>query len=764
VKLQLRFDANFMTQAAERPLVDRFLLGYVLALTIFVSAFLLFQVQPLISKFILPWFGGSPAVWTTAMLFFQCTLFLGYVYSHLLFCRLSLARQVRVHIVLLALASVMALFVIPLEVLKPKGTEDPTLQILLLLTVCVGLPYAVLSTTGPLIQAWFSRAYPGQSPYRLFSLSNLGSLIALGSFPFLFEPFMELKTMGRFWMIGFWVFASLCAACGFSMLRLTNIKTVLSDDISVATGSTPSVWQRLSWVGLSGLSSLIFIATTNHVCHDIATVPFLWIIPLALYLLTFIICFDHPRWYVRELWCGMCIAAIITLVCLDLDLGFTPNLVLHFGTMFLICMVCHGELVMLRPENRKHITEYYLLISAGGALGGLFITLIATRYFDEYYEWPLGLLLSFLISAVVLGTAVSRRKWLGPAGHWVAMASIVLSTCIVGWCLDPFDWLRADDGQGIKKQTLLQARNFYGTVSVTDRQYTQPIAAEENNGIARGLDSGYRSFWSGSVLHGRQWTDPKKRDLPLTYYGQESGVGKTLQYCVEQSHRDRSLKFAVVGLGTGALAAYARPAVGTRAADECVMYEINPLVEEIAREHFWYLPDYEKRLGKPIEVRLGDARLTMEREAVQEYDVIVLDAFSGDSVPAHLLTREAFEIYRKHLKKNADGSIAGMICIHITNTYLNLYPVVKNAAEQVLKTKYTSIYMASKPQDQLMRSHYFVMSNDKTFLAQTPMVPCFDVVSSPNGESVQKPVELDWPGIPLWTDHYSTIFNILLSE
>jgi len=754
-----------MTQATVRPSVDRFLLGYQLAITIFISAFLLFQVQPLISKFILPWFGGSPAVWTTAMLFFQCTLFLGYVYSHLLFSRLSLARQVRVHLVLLVLASIMALFVIPLDVLKPTGTEDPTLRILLLLMVCVGLPYAVLSTTGPLIQAWFSKAYPGQSPYRLFSLSNLGSLIALGSFPFLFEPFMELKTMGRFWMIGFWVFAGLCAACGLSMSRMTNVNSVsVGASPELETGTTPSLWQRLSWVGLSCLSSLMFIATTNHVCHDIATVPFLWIIPLALYLLTFIICFDHPRWYVREFWCATCIAAIIALVCFDLDLGFTLNLMLHFGTMFLICMVCHGELLMLRPENRKHITEYYLLISAGGALGGLFITLVATRYFDEYYEWPIGLIISFVVSAAVIGTVLCRKKWLGAAGNWVAPAGIVLATCFLGWCLDPFEWLGSEEGLGIKKQTLLKARNFYGTVSVTDRQYTQPISAEENDGIERGLDSGYRSFYSGSVLHGRQWTDSKKRDLPLSYYGKESGVGKTLQYCVENSHRDRPLKFAVVGLGSGALAAYARPAEGARAADECVMYEINPLVEEIAREHFWYLPNYEKRLGKPIEVRLGDARLTMEREAAQEYDVIVLDAFSGDSVPAHLLTREAFDIYRNHLKKNADGSIAGMVCIHITNTYLNLYPVVKNAAEQVLKTKYTSIYKVSESQDLLMRSHYFIMTNDQLFLDQTHMVPHFKVVLGPDGESTRTAIDLDWQGIPLWTDHYSTIFNILLSE
>ena len=751
-----------MSPSSDRTSSGNSFLGYLLALTIFISAFLLFQVQPLISKFILPWFGGSPAVWTTAMLFFQCTLFLGYVYSHLLFCRLILAKQVKVHLVLLVLASIMAFFVVPLDSLKPKGTDDPTSRILLLLTVCVGLPYAVLSTTGPLIQAWFSRAYPGRSPYRLFSLSNMGSLIALGTFPFVFEPFMELKTMGRFWMIGFWIFAIFCAICGLNMLRMANSESKSNKaSPEAATGGIPRLWQRLSWVGLSALSSLMFIATTNHVCHDIATVPFLWIIPLALYLLTFIICFDHPRWYVRELWCGLCLASIFTLTCLDLDLGFMPNLVLHFGTMFLICMVCHGELVMLRPENQRHITEYYLLISAGGALGGLFITLVATPYFDEYYEWPLGLLISFLIAVSVIGMIATKQKWLGPASSWVVAIGIFLTTGYVGWCLDPLDWISSGEEPGIKKMVLLQARNFYGTVSVTDRQYTEPVLAKENNGVSRDLDSGFRSFWSGNVLHGRQWTDPKKQELPLTYYDKDSGVGKTLQYCLEETHRDRPLKFAVVGLGSGALAAYARPADGNRAADECVMYEINPLVEKIAREQFWYLPNYEKRLGKPIEVRLGDARLTMEREADQEYDVIVLDAFSGDYVPAHLLTREAFDIYRKHLKKNPDGTIAGMICIHITNTYLNLYPVVKNAAEQVMKTKYTSIYKRSNMQDLLMRSHYFIMSNDQAFLDRTPMVGPF--VSADNAAG-RREIDQDWPGIALWTDHYSTIFNILWSE
>ncbi len=700
------------------------------------------------------------------MLFFQCTLFLGYVYSHFLFCRLSLSNQVRVHLVLLAVASVMAFFVIPLDSLKPTGTEDPTLRILLLLTVCVGLPYAVLSTTGPLIQAWFSRTYPGRSPFRLFSLSNIGSLLALGSFPFIFEPFMELKTMGRFWMSGFWVFATLCAASGIGMLR-RNKNAVASKEVSENSSAdlTPMWWERFSWIGLSALSSLMFIATTNHVCHDIATVPFLWIIPLALYLVTFIICFDHPRWYIRELWCGLCVAAIFTLVVLDLDLGLIQNLVLHFGTMFLICMVCHGELATLRPENRQHITEYYLLISAGGAIGGLFITLIATRQFDRYYEWPMGLLLSFAIAAMVLLSVVSQSKSHGAVSRWLVAIVVLLATGYIGWHFDEFAWVKENEGQGVRMKVLFQARNFYGTVTAIDRSYTQPIPAEENFGVARDLDSGYRSFWSGSVLHGLQWSDPKKQDLPLTYYDRESGVGKTLQYCLEQTHRDQPLKYAVVGLGSGALAAYARAADGNRAADECVMYEINPLVEQIARKHFWYLPNYEKRLSKPIEVRLGDARLTMEREAIQEYDVIVLDAFSGDSVPAHLLTREAFEIYRKHLKKNRDGTVAGKICIHITNTYLNLYPVVKNAAEQVMQMKYTSVYKRSDKRNRIERSHYFVITDDQSFLDQTPMIQPFLPSSNSDGsEPGRNLVDQDWPGIPLWTDHYSTIFNILWRE
>lgn len=747
-----------------------------LSLTIFVSAFLLFQVQPLISKFILPWFGGSPAVWTTAMLFFQCTLFLGYVYSHLLASRLKLSAQVKLHVVLLVLASIMAIFVIPISSLKPEGNEDPTLRILMLLTLCVGLPYFVLSTTGPLIQAWFSQAYPGRSPYRLFSLSNLGSLLALGSFPALFEPYLELKTMGTFWMVGFWLFAMFCMICAWKISRIVVVETGGSIQGSAATGvsshssaqstdAAPSFWQRGACISLSALSSLMFIATTNHVCHDIATVPFLWIVPLALYLLTFIICFDHPRWYIREVWSGLCVLGILGLTVLDLDLTFIPNLILHFGTMFTICMVCHGELVSLRPKNSKFITEYYLMISAGGALGGLFITFVATPFFVEYYEWPFGLFLSLGLALHVL-ISTAMQKWLSMKPSVLGVLGVVLAaTLLVAWRVDPFEWRSSTSNAGIVDKPILKARNFYGTVQVEDRNYMLEIPASENDGIPLGPSDSRRSFWSGNVLHGRQLTQPSLRNAPLTYYDHDSGVGRTLDYCLNGPFRDQPLKFAVVGLGAGSLAAYARASEGDREADECVLYEINPLVEQIAREHFWYLPDYEKRLGKPIEVRLGDARLTMEREPAQEYDVIVLDAFSGDSVPAHLLTREAFDIYQRHLKKNADGSLRGFVCIHITNSFLNLYPIVKNAAKQVLKMPYTSIYREAQPQKHAMRSHYFIITNDARFLAETPMVPRYRESTDPStGEKISTAIDRDWPDIALWTDHYSTIFNILLND
>ncbi len=748
-----------------KPLTGRGLV-VLLACTIFVSAFLLFQVQPLISKFILPWFGGSPAVWTTAMLFFQCVLFGGYLYSHVTSTYLGLQRQTQLHIVLLIAASIMATYVIPMESLKPVGEENPTLKILMLLGTCVGLPYFMLSTTGPLIQSWFSRAYPGASPYRLFALSNFGSLLALASFPFLFEPNLELPQMGKFWMYGFWIFAGLCIYAAVRVLGMHLKQKELAEPRIEEKSDAPMFWQKLAWLFLPAVASMVFIATSNEVTHNVAPTPFLWIAPLGLYLITFIICFDHERWYVRGIIGPLCMLSVLLLVTYAKNLSYVQELVLYFTAMFFMCLICHGEFVKLRPKSHKYLTEYYLFLSAGGALGGLFISFIATNFFDDYHEWPLGLITCFIIAGAVLAASWHKR-YAKPTLTVGACAATLAGFIYLGWMLNPYAVGAPEPGY--ESVVLFKARNFYGTVTVRENRFTRNFSAEENNGIARSARDSNREFRSGSILHGRQLIDPEHRKQPIAYYHKDSGSGQAINYVLKKNAA-RPIKFAVVGLGAGSLAAFARGPEGDRPADECVTYEINPLVEKIAREYFWYLPDYEARTGKKCEVRLGDARLTMEREPAQNYDVIILDAFSGDSVPAHLLTREAFEIYKKHLRRDADGKIQGIIVLNITNSYLNLYPVVKNAAEQVMQMKYTSVYRESFPQEYAQRTHYFIMSNDEEYLKANPMVKRqkYKYVTDAEGNEKKVPTgeeyDYDWKDIPLWTDHYSNLFKILLND
>ncbi len=460
----------------------------VFALTIFVSAFLLFQVQPLISKFILPWFGGSPAVWTTCMLFFQVLLFGGYAYAHFIVKLLSPKQQGRVHLVMLmaALAMVGTALVLFLsgwtDRLKPADSSYPIARIMLLLGWYVGLPYFMLSATGPLLQAWFARTFPGRSPYRLFALSNFGSLLALISYPFLVEPLLDTRQQFSIWVIGFLAFVIFCGYSAVHIWRLgrseaeeaagtvprAQVANEQEERFSIRYSDLPqfvqsSLWvvlpapvrrfmgtgwiQRLLWIALPAYASMMLLATTNHVCQDISPTPFLWVVPLSLYLLSFIICFDHERWYIRPLF------AIATLVFVylsaaapdfepeadddvkvvlinktkgfvedwnkdlgmrsledpsvtipyqfDPEVGFIGELVIHFGALFCICMVCHGELVRLRPPAR-YLTTYYLLISAGGALGGIFVSLIAPQIFNTYLEWRIGLMAAVILSAITL--------------------------------------------------------------------------------------------------------------------------------------------------------------------------------------------------------------------------------------------------------------------------------------------------------------------------------------------------------------------------
>lgn len=699
-------------------------LGVTFALTILVSAFLLFQVQPLISKFILPWFGGSPAVWTTCMLFFQLTLFAGYAYAHLLTRFFSHRWQGIIHLTLLVAAVAMALpTVAPSVAWKPLDPSHPTGRILLLLAATVGLPYFVLSTTGPLVQAWFARTWPGRSPYRLYSLSNAGSLAALLTFPFLFEPAFASHTQAGMWTAAFGVFAILCGWCALWIYRLPQTREVSAASASQngkAHVAAPSAGRRLLWILLPACASLMLLATTNYVCQDVAVIPFLWVVPLSLYLLTFIICFDHPRWYRPMLMGGIALGLLILssgaaddlIRVFEIPRTYVLELALYFSTMFFACLVCHGQLVRLRPEP-AHLTEYYMLISAGGALGGVFVSLIAPHIFRTHFEWTLSLAAGLIVSAVVLAGGI--RKWGNVktprlAGTWLGYATLMAALCGGAY------WL-VSDARG-SADTIYRGRNFYGTVSVLDSRRDDP-------------EMHHRTFVSGITRHGRQFAAPEKRRIPISYFAEHTGIGQTLKYYQDQP----GARFGVVGMGVGVVATYARPGQYVR------FYEINDQVVDIAQNYFTFLKDCEC----PYDIVLSDGRLALERELAkgqsQNFDVLALDAFTGDAPPVHLLTDEAFAIYMKHLKPD------GVIVVNITNRYINLAPVI-NAVAKKYGLGVTRVMTDYDDAKLLYRTDFMMLSRNQKFLAAVP--PAL----------LDKYLQRDYQ-VPLWTDSFSNLFSIL---
>ena len=711
------------------------------ALTIFVSAFLLFQVQPMVGKFILPWFGGSPAVWTTAMLFFQSVLFAGYVYAHLVASRLSPRQQRLVHIVVLALACAAALFVLPHAALKPTGDETPVLRILLILSLSVGLPYFCLATTGPLLQHWFTLSGSQGSVFRLYALSNVGSFLALFSFPYVFEPWLELPTIGHLWTAGFWLFAALCLASAVLMARHAGgITAPTRTAAAPVTSQAPSARTRLAWVLLPALASLAFIATTDHLSHDIAPEPRVWITTLALYLLTFIIAFDNPRWYRPTLTAGACLIAVLFLAgraqipaLLGMHWGYGVSELrwLHYIALFLICLLCHGELYRRRPTDAKYLTAFYLWMSFGGACGGLFVTLVATNVFNDYYEWPLCLALAVLLACRVLwfGKAPAAQTPGHTHGHGRSLALTTLSGLLIAcafWWDNPMRG-RVSSAQGVVDTHLDQSRNFYGVVAVKERRFPERP------------DMDHRVFYSGQITHGIQYLSDRWRSAATTYYAKDSAVGETLQWAME---RKPSLQVALIGLGAGTLATYARPG------DVYDFFEINPEAVRVAETYFDNLSQAKTR---QLRVILGDARLRIEQMSPdQKYDVIVLDAFSGGGVPVHLLTREAFKAYAQHLKP--DGHIA----INITNAYLNLYPVVK-AQAQGLGMGFRNKFQERDMARYVRENQWFVMTHDRDYLARYPSIN--RLLRDHKGRELG-PENLNIGGVPLWTDHFSSLTPI----
>ncbi len=648
------------------------------AFTIFLSALLLFQVQPMIAKFILPWFGGTSSVWTTCMLFFQVILLLGYCYSHLVTRRLTHKQQWMLHAGLLCVALIF-LPIQPDDVWKPDGTEDPTWQMLLLLTATIGFPFFLLSTTGPLIQAWQSRTHSNKSAYRLFAVSNFGSLLGLLGYPFLVEPYFRLGQQSLYWSIGFGTFAAMCLWSGWQLFSAKvggddQEPQKIEADVPLAGDHTePTFINCIAWTLLAFAASAMLLATTNQMCQEVASVPFLWVLPLSLYLITFIICFENPRWYRRAIFFPLMFVSVFIAIGL-LKEGASVPLPLQVSgyalVMFACCMTCHGELAHAKPAE-KDLTLFYLMVSVGGALGGIFVVIIAPKVFTSYYEFHVSLVLSIGLSVVAFLTYRNRptagKSTRGVMSHVFAWGTVPVSILAMGLMATQ---AIEENNELHESAVIYRARNSYGTLHV--RRYFNDDDQETS-----------RSLVNGRIKHGSQSAYPAIAGVATSYYSPISGVGAAIR-CLREirgQENDRvgqpGLRIGVVGLGTGTMAAWGQ------SNDSILFYEINPAVEEVAREHFTYIKDSR---AKQLEVVIGDARIQMERhlknEGSEKFDLLVIDAFSSDAIPMHLLTRECFKLYCDNLSER------GVLAVHVSNRYLELETIVYNLSVELNYTPF----------------------------------------------------------------------------
>jgi len=665
------------------------------ASTIFLSAFLLFLVQPVLAKQILPWYGGTAVVWTTCMIFFQFVLLLGYAYSHWITSRVDSPRQNWIHIGLLV-ASLVFLPILPGEGWKPAGDENPVARILLLLFATIGLPYFLLSSTSPLIQAWFAREFPGSSPYRLFALSNLASMLALLGYPFLFEPWLASPQQSWAWSGAYVLFVAVCAGLAWRSRELPPLARA-APSAEEAAEPRPSPRTLAVWLGLAAMGSVTLLAVSNHLTQNVSSIPLLWVIPLAIYLLTFILCFEGTRWYRRDAYLGFLVWILCVMAWFLADKRLQFELVWQVGVfaagLYIVCMFCHGELARLRPGPR-HLTLFYLVVSLGGVVGGVLVGIVAPMTLPGYLELEIALVVVALL-AVYLN--LDRPKPI--VGMFAAVA--VFTTGALAWRVEH-----------LTEDTVLIERNFYGVLRVKE------VLARDDDPETR-----YRSLVHGAILHGEQWMSEKYRRAATTYYKTSSGIGMAIL-----AHEGRPIRVGVIGLGTGTLATYGD------ADDTYRFYDINPAVPRIAREQFTYLRDSPAK----IEIALGDARLNLEREPVQGFDVLAVDAFSGDSIPVHLITVEAVGAYLRHMKPQ------GVIAFHVSNRFLDLKPVLLAIAERH-GLEYAFVHETSD--DGSTTSDWVLLTRWKPLILRPEIVAATEPVAP----------QPDWR---LWTDAYNNLLQV----
>jgi hypothetical protein len=735
----------------------------VYAATIFLSAFLLFQVQPLIAKFVLPWFGGSAAVWSASLLFFQLLLLLGYLYAHCLIRYLKPKRQLAVHGTLLVI-SLLVLPIIPADRWKPVGGHDPLVGILLLLGATIGLPYMVLSSTSPLLQAWYVRTHAGVIPYRLFALSNFGSMLALVSYPFLVEPSITLHNQAYIWSFGFAAFAIVCALAGWKSREGSD---ALQSEAAEAA-APPGIATVLLWVSLAACASVLLLATTSHLTQNVAPIPLLWVAPLSIYLLTFILAFESDRVYHRWVFLPLGIVALAIYTYGMSEYENNSDVISRLIPMlcfalFVCCMVCHGELAKRRPHPR-YLTFYFLMVSVGGAIGGLFVALVAPHVFPNYWEMPIAigacgvlmvlvlwsdgagkprtfpLPLATTVAVLTVGGMVAARLQWAPQqipADWLVPIAVGGGALLVGMAL----WY---DGTGVERpltvrlSLLLVALSFCWYLGRLERTSDSGyiLAARNFYGVLRVRDdpadtSGYgvRVLIHGTINHGTELLTPEGGRTPTSYFGETSGISRAIR----AKGSAGPIRIGILGLGAGVTATLAR------AQDTLHYYEINQLVFDIAKSKFSFWKDCpaDKNLY------LGDGRLTLEGMAASEnLDFLAMDAFTSDAVPMHLLTREAYTTYLRHLKPD------GVLAINVSNRYLDLEPIVAQAAREI---GWSGVLVYDEGDSQP-----FYVSNTWILLSKTPAV----FSNATFQEADMHPLE-PRTGFRLWTDDYSNIIQIL---
>jgi len=746
----------------------------------------------MIAKYLLPWFGGTAMVWTTCLLFFQTLLLAGYTYAHLIGTRLAPRRQVLAHLGLIVICLVAmalaAMFsssaILPGAGWKPMHVQFPLLRILVVLGVSIGLPYFVLSATAPLLQSWFARIYPASSAYRLYALSNFGSLLALLTYPFAVEPNFALRSQANLWSMVYVAFAIGMLLCAWP---LRNQATLVREEVEA--GENTSVGTMTLWIALSACASVLLYGATAQMTQDIAPIPFLWVLPLGLYLLSFIICFDSEQWYRRGIFQPMFALTVLAsflvviytttvahrigrVVLTEMKAGLIIEIATASLLMFTGCMVCNGELVRLKP-HRRDLTMFYLLVSAGGVIGGVFAVIVAPLIFRGLWEFRLAVWAATILMIIALMR--DRSSWIHRDSQWPGIAILALALAfplllrvvtyektyvlvalllLAGlalmsrWKQRPA-WLRRP-GTAIQLSMMAAAGVLGLTYIVTIGYALHDALSFTRNfyGVFRIVrDDHPQQHWhafrllNGRITHGMQVfssDDPQIRYFPAAYYSVDSGIGLLMMNHPKHNQGDHaSMRVGVVGLGVGTMSAWGRPG------DYFRFYEINPAIIGVASNpngFFTYLHDSSAK----VDIVLGDARLSMEQELAegrsQQFDVLVIDAFNGDSIPTHLLTREAMMLYLAELAPD------GVLAIHVSNLFLDLTPVLAEHS-RALHLKYGYVDTEEK--------NAVNWSSDWVLLARDDSVLGLPAISSH-----LQPVD-GVRRVRPWTDDYSNVFQLL---